>query len=131
MLLESTDHNRSEVLKELLAATCNSSTAQTTATIQATRPKYEDICDVKCGGKSHKVVISEISAFHTLWETPTHLRKVERANYVNMLNFPDLEHLIDVTIGHWKTVILAMIAIAIFIAAIVLTVPKLTVRALS
>ncbi|XGW34630.1 hypothetical protein V3C99_018533 [Haemonchus contortus] len=119
--------------RNLFAATCNSSTAQTTAIIQATRPKYEDICDVKCGRKSHKVVISEISAFHTLWETPTHLRKDEHANYVNMFNFPDSEHLIDITIGHWTIVdssgrtILAMIAIAIFITAIVLTSKKLIV----
>ncbi|PIO58364.1 hypothetical protein TELCIR_20203 [Teladorsagia circumcincta] len=119
-----------ECQKKIFSATCNSSTARTTAKIHGTVSRYKESCLVKCGSKAHNIIITGILAFHTHWRTPHGQPMIEHANYVNMFNYPDLGHLLDVAMEHWKSAVLAVIAVAVCVAVTVLTVPKLIARLL-
>uniref|UniRef100_A0A7I4XV80 Phlebovirus_G2 domain-containing protein n=1 Tax=Haemonchus contortus TaxID=6289 RepID=A0A7I4XV80_HAECO len=75
-----------ECQKRVFSATCNSSTAKTTADIHSTVSRYKDSCQVKCGQKTHNLIISGVLAFHTHWRTPAGKRLTEHANCVNIFN---------------------------------------------
>ncbi|KAK6061392.1 hypothetical protein COOONC_00939 [Cooperia oncophora] len=104
-----------EYQQKIFAAACGPSTAQTKVAIHAAAPNYKDRCLVKCGQKMHNITISGILAFHTHCRTPFQQHMIEHANYVNMFNYPDLGHLLDVAFQHWKTFVITCIAVAILI----------------
>ncbi|EYC27487.1 hypothetical protein Y032_0009g755 [Ancylostoma ceylanicum] len=112
--------------RHMFAAVCNSSTSHTAVTIHATVPKFKEACWVQCGPSLHNITLSGILAYHASW-IPSNNNKQgnKHANYVDMFNYPNLEHLLDVAVENWKTAVMTIVAVAVFIGVGTLMIPKL------
>ncbi|EYC38590.1 hypothetical protein Y032_0707g1698, partial [Ancylostoma ceylanicum] len=101
--------------RHMFAAVCNSSTSHTAVTIHATVPKFKEACWVQCGPSLHNITLSGILAYHPSWIPSNNKQGNKHANYVDMFNYPNLEHILDVAMENWKTAVMTIVAVAVFI----------------
>ncbi|KAL6742660.1 hypothetical protein Aduo_015789 [Ancylostoma duodenale] len=105
------------------AIDCGPNTPLTTVVINFNTAHYISQCSVQCGEIKHDLFISGILHYHSIWKDDPATAVNKRANYVNLINIPDINNIAEVITKWWCTSLVAAVAVAVAVITTVLCGP--------
>ncbi|KAL6737889.1 hypothetical protein Aduo_011494 [Ancylostoma duodenale] len=107
------------------AIDCGPNTPLTTVVINSNTAHYISQCGVQCGEIKHDLSISGILNYHSIWKDDPATAVNKRANYVNLINIPDINNIAEIITKWWCTSLVAAVAVAVAVITTVLCGPLL------
>ncbi|CAJ0595435.1 unnamed protein product [Cylicocyclus nassatus] len=104
---------------------CGPKATNTTVLISSNTANYAAQCSTQCGSQKHDLHIIESLYYHSIWKDDLEHASIETANYVDLINIPDLSNIAQVMSHWWTTSLTAAAVVALSIAATLICGPAL------
>ncbi|VDK82924.1 unnamed protein product [Cylicostephanus goldi] len=104
---------------------CGPKPINTTVVINSKTANYAAHCSTQCGLQKHDLQISGLLYYHSIWKDDVERASIENANYVDLINIPDLSNIAQVMFHYWTTSLTAAAVVALSVAATLIFGPAL------
>ncbi|CAJ0591457.1 unnamed protein product [Cylicocyclus nassatus] len=104
---------------------CGPKATNTTVLISSNTANYAAQCSTQCGSQKHDLHIIGSLYYHSIWKDDLEHANIETANYVDLINIPNLSNIAQVMSHWWTTSLTAAAVVALSIAATLICGPAL------